>query len=177
MLYRINMIKYKVGSVALGLNNTKDIDYVVISNKTQKISVMNNDGIYEDLWCFTLEDLYKNLQFKSCDIFTLLSNYEYDIEIIDSSFPIKYHILNYKEQLIKLLKEIVNNKSFNFDKRITQGNKCCSKMIYHIAYNLFILENNSPIITDEQKAIIQKIHDRLMPIEYIDELTEKINNL
>ena len=171
------MIKYKVGSVALGLNNTKDIDYVVISNKTQKISVMNNEGIYEDLWCFTLEDLYKNLQFKSRDIFTLLSNYEYDIEIIDSSFPIEYHILDYKEQLIKLLKEIVNNKSFNFDKRITQGNKCCCKIIYHIAYNLFILENNSPIITEEQKSIIQDIHDLKKPIEYLDVLEHRINNL
>ena len=171
------MIKYKVGSVALGLNNTKDIDYVVISNKKQKISVVNNDGIYEDLWYFRLEDLYRNLQFKSRNIFTLLSNYEYDIEIIGSSFPIKYHILDYKEQLIKLLKEIVNNKSFNFDKRITQGNNCCCKIIYHITYNLFILENNSPIITDEQKEIIQKIHDRLMTIDYLDELEHRIYNL
>ena len=66
---------------------------------------------------------------------------------------------------------------FNFNKRITTNNGHCSKIIYHIAYNLFILENNSPIITDTQKAIIQRIHDRLMPVEYIDELEKRINNM
>ena len=36
--------------------------------------------------------------------------------------------------------------------------------------NIFILKNNSPIITVEQKAVIQKIHDCQMPIDYLDEL-------
>jgi hypothetical protein len=55
--------------------------------------------------------------------------------------------------------------------------KNCSKLIYHFAYNLFILQNNSVYLTPEQKEIIQKIHDCQMPIEYLDELERMLNEL
>ena len=64
-------------------------------------------------------------------------------------------------------------KKYKFDKEKYSQNNCCDKKIYHIAYNMFILQNNSPILTNEQKEIVQKIHDKEMPIEYLDEM-EKI---
>lgn len=165
------MEKYLIGSKLLGLSN-KDTDYIVITNENKKVS---ENG--EDIFCLTKEQLLKNLNFNVKNSFVLTGNYQYDRAIIGSEFPIEYHILEHKKDLIELLKRIVNKRLCNFNKRITQGNKCCCKMIYHIAYNLFILENNSPIITQEQKAIIQDIHDIKMPIEYLDELEKRILNL
>lgn len=46
------------------------------------------------------------------------------------------------------------------------------KNIYHIAYNLFILLNNSVTLTEEQMNIVQKIHDCEMPIQYLQELRQ-----
>ena len=65
----------------------------------------------------------------------------------------------------------------NFNPIIIVNKNCCSKLVYHIAYNLFIVQNNSPIITEEQKAIVQKLHDGEMPISYIDKLRAMIKAL
>lgn len=125
----------------------------------------------------TLENVKKTLEFKGNDDRKLF-NYQLD-KSINKEFGefLPYTLLDYKNELISYLKDIVKCKRFNFDKRVTSNKGHCTKIIYHIAYNLFILENNSPIITDEQKEIIQKIHDRLMPIEYLDELEKRILRL
>lgn len=168
------MRKFLIGSSVLGLTNIKDTDYLYIydDNETQ---VKIDDG--QDNRYRTKQYQIDMLEFKNDDGRKLF-NYQCD-KTINKEFGefIPYNILDYRNELTRFLKEIVKKKTFNFNKRITQGDKCCCKMIYHIAYNLFILENNSPIITDEQKEIIQKIHDKLMPIEYIDELGRRINHL
>lgn len=125
----------------------------------------------------TLENVKKTLEFKGNDGRKLF-NYQLD-KSINKEFGefLPYTLLDYRNELVTYLKDIVKYKRFNFDKRVTSNKGHCTKIIYHIAYNLFILENNSPIITDEQKEIIQKIHDRLMPIEYLDELEKRILRL
>lgn len=168
------MDKYLVGSYLLGLSNQRDTDYVVIGEKPKDISLLNAD---EDLK-FIKEDVLKSILRFENNKFQWIYNYQYD-QTINPSFATyySYNILDYKDKLKERLKNVVKNKSYNFNKIITQGDRCCSKIIYHIAYNTFIIENNNPIITSEQKAIIQDIHDLKKPIAYLDELAAKINAL
>lgn len=162
--------KYLIGSKVLGLKNARDIDYVTIDNKViyKKVFEKDYDVIY-----ISKEYLTNSFAFKSKDWFCLLSNYQYDKNIIQKDFPIKYSILDYRNELITFLKYVVKNKLFNFNKKITINRKYCSKLIYHIAYNTFILQNNSTKLTIEQINKVQLLHDCKMPISYIDEL-EKI---
>ena len=167
------MNKFLVGSCLLGLANVKDTDYMVIEDERKFAEF--KDGI--DYRYRTLENVKETLAFKGNDDRKLF-NYQLD-KTINKEFGeiLPYNLLDYKSELISYLKDIVKYKRFNFDKRVTSNNGHCTKIIYHIAYNLFIVENNSPIITAKQKAIIQKIHDRLMPIDYLDTLKEKIDKL
>lgn len=166
------MKKYLVGSNLLGLSKTRDVDYLIIGTKP-------SDYIYneEDIRFREENELLGCMKFEN-NSFGWIYNYQLDRQI-NSDFALyySYNLLDYRTQLINKLKKVVNKKLFNFNKIITQGNNCCCKVIYHIAYNLFILENNSPIITEEQKAIIQDIHDIKMPIEYLDELATRILSL
>lgn len=162
------MKKYKIGSRILHLDNCKDIDYIVLSDEFPDYTRKKIDG--EDILYLHQDTLSSRLTFKKYDLYNTLFNYQYDRDIIGQEFPIEYHILDYRQELIKYLKDVVKRKLFNFNKQITLNKLYCSKRIYHIAYNIFILQNNSPIITEEQKAIVQQIHDGLMPIEYLDVL-------
>lgn len=166
--------KYLVGAKALGILNSKDTDYVQIDNQLEYKQVFENGC---DIFKKSTNYLITSLKFKSNDEFSMLSNYQYDQTIIGNDFPIKYSILDYKNELKEFLKLIVKNKMFNFDKRITINHKYCSKLIYHIAYNVFILQNNSTKLTNEQQEKIQLIHDCKMPIHYIDELEQMIGGL
>jgi hypothetical protein len=159
-----------LGSKLLGLSNNKDTDYITINDETKP------NGEKVDFGIRKLEWIENRLNFSIIDIYTLY-NYQLDQSILKQDFPIKYNILDYRSELIDMLKKIVRENMFNFHKGIQAEGGNCSKMIYHIAYNVFIVQNNSPIITAEQKAIVQKIHDRQMPIDYLDTLAEMINNL
>ena len=168
---------YLIGSKLLGLNNCHDIDVMTISNEYEyKREKKDNMEIFHR----SEDNLLKFMRFQE-DVFRysslLLSNYQYDQNIIGQSFPIKYNILDYKKELIDTLETIINHKLENFNPRITFNEKCCSKAIYHIAYNIFILQNNDPIINKKQKEIIQKIHDYEMPIEYLEELKQIFNEI
>lgn len=164
-------MKYKIGSSGLGLKNCKDKDRVVITTECDYKKVLTDD---EEIMYISKACLEKNLYFNSDSRYEIY-NYQYDRSIIGNDFPIEYHILDYRNELIELLNTIVKQGLMNFNKLITCNNGNCSKLVYHIAYNIFILWNNSPIITEEQKVIIQKIHDCEMPIEYIDVLKEMLD--
>ena len=146
------MEKFLVGSSLLGLTNIKDTDYLIVSENESGTNGQN--GI--DYRYRTMTNIKETLKFKNNDGRKLF-NYQLD-KAINKEFGkfIPYNILDYRNELTTFLKEVVSKKLFNFNRRITINKGHCSKMIYHIAYNLFILENNSPIITDEQKEIIQK---------------------
>ena len=163
------MEKYLVGSSLLGLSKARDLDYLIIGTKPSDYTYNEEDIRFREK-----NELLGCMKFEN-NSFGWIYNYQLDRQI-NNAFALyySYNLLDYRAQLINRLKKVVNKKLFNFNKIITQGNKCCCKIIYHIAYNLFILENNSPIITEEQKVIIQKIHDLKMPIEYLDELEKRI---
>lgn len=169
------MNKYKVGSNLLHLENCKDIDYIVLTNEYGNYARRYVDG--EDLIYMAQEFLNSLLTYQRKNKRLLIHNYQYDKDIIGQNFPIEYHLLDYRKELINYLKDIVKNKMFNFNKRIRVNKLYCSKCIYHIAYNIFILQNNSPIITEKQKAIVQKIHDGLMPIGYLDVLEHMLYDI
>lgn len=171
-------MKYLTGSKMLGLTNNKDTDYICF------VDIDGNENTEDktiDYIKTTMDRLQKTLHFERTGGDSIyrnqIYNYQYDEFFMGKDFPINYHILDYREEYIRLLKDIVKNEDFNFTKSAIFNNGICSKIIYHIAYGVFILENNSPEITPEQKAIVQKIHDRQMPIAYLDVLEEKIRNL
>ena len=147
-------MKYLVGSKMLGLKNTKDTDYVIISEDYEYKRIYSNG---EDILYRSKENIITSMLFnRDINKFagSLILNYQYDADIIGQDFPIEYHLLDHKEELINLLKVIVKNKLLNVNKRVSIKGGKCSKTLYHIAYNVFILQNNSPIITEEQKQII-----------------------
>lgn len=167
-------MKYLIGSKLLGLTNEKDKDYVIISTEYEHKKIKENE---EDILYSSKEHLLKRFFFEDYQTkpFFYVVNYQFDKSIIGQDFPIEYNLLDYKDKLIEFLKWIVINKRVGFlHDRI--NNEFCLKMTYHVAYNVFILLNNNPIINDNQKAIIQKIHDGQMPIDYLNELEEIILN-
>ena len=147
---------------------------IIIDNKTDC-----NFFIVIFFYLIYISQDYLNLllTFKNTKSKLLIYNYQYDRELIGNEFPIEYHILDYKDELIEFLMFVVKQKLFNFNKRIKCNGNYCSRLIYHIAYNVFILQNNSPILTEEQLKIVQQIHDYQMPIEYVDTLTSMIYTL
>lgn len=171
------MEKYLIGSSLLGLKNARDIDYIVFTDTTPMRArtaeeVENKINYhYRDR-----EQFEKNLRFEFED-YTSISNYQFDKSFVGDNFPIDYKILDYKDKIIELLKHISRKNECYLTKHLYQGNKCCAKRVYHIAYNVFIIMNNSTKLTDEQMSIVQKIHDIEMPIDYIDTLRELIDNL
>jgi ferredoxin-fold anticodon binding domain-containing protein len=165
---------YLVGSKELGLKNCKDTDKIIITKSgTYRKEVKENTEIAY-ISESTLDKLMRFKLWKSQFAYLMMFAYQLDYEIIGKDFPYEYHIIDYRKELIEYLNYIIKNELFNFNKRVTINKNCCSKYIYHIAYNAFILRNNSSIITKKQKKIIQRIHDGKMPIEFLDKLKQII---
>lgn len=173
-------IKYLIGSHLLGLQNNHDTDYLVIINDEDDIySRRCVDG--EDIVYCTKTNIDNRMNFRyTIDDRTAsyyIINYQLDKDIIGQEFPLSYSILDRRNDYVKLLNFIVDNKACNFTREVDFNNGHTAKNIYHIAYLVFILENNSTKLTEEQKVIVQKIHDKQMPREYLDELEAKIRKL
>lgn len=173
-------MEYNIGSTLLGLSNARDKDKLVITKEVTYKRVIENGKDIVYISPTHLEGLLKFENAEGKRERLMLYNYQLDEAIIGQGFPYKYHILDYRMELLELLTRTILEGKMNFNKRVMTENGCCCKAIYHIAYNIFILQNNSPYITREQKAIIQQIHDLNMPIDYLDELLnilmEVLNN-
>lgn len=167
---------YLIGSKLLNIKNTKDIDYIEIIDGENIYRKENKDGV--DIFYSTLDLINKHLNFESEDSYNLafqMFNYQYDTNLRAyfgyNDLPFKYNILDYKKELEAFLQHIKDNKLFNYNTEIVGKNNHISKQIFHIAYNKFILENNSTILTPKQQEIIQRIHDKDMTW---DEYIEKV---
>lgn len=175
-------MKYIIGSTLLGLNtSTSDKDVLNISNDSSYTLLYNNGIDYHNR---SVENIKYYMTFPNeNDLIIQLYNYQLDIDIIKQDFPIIYHILDYKEKLKRLLNLFIIQEFSVFGKvskgvySRTMNRYVLPKIFYHIAYNLFILENNSVKLTDEQLKIVQKIHDKEMPVDYGEELKQRILNL
>lgn len=173
--------KYLIGSHLLNLNNNHDVDYLQIVESDDATLYKREFIDSEDVVSRSIANMDRQMNFafpidrKTVSYYVI--NYQLDKSIIGQEFPYKYRILDKREKYVELLNYIVDNKIMNFDKEININDWHCSKILYHVAYLTFILENNSTTLTAEQKEIVQKIHDRKMPIVYLDELEEIIRNL
>lgn len=175
------LIKYLIGSKLLELINNHDTDYLLVveseDSSLYKREYVNGEDVVTRSTANIERQMNFELPFSVRTIGWYIINYQLDFDIIKQDFPFVYHILDKRAKYIEMLNWIVDNKALNFNKELNINNWHCSKMLYHVAYLTSILENNSVVITDEQKAIVQKIHDRQMPIAYLDVLEEKIRNL
>lgn len=166
------MKKYLVGSKLLGLQNAHDTDILLLDEEEEE---------RVDIHYCTKSFLFKRMNFElpieKPYINAYLHNYQLDADIIGQNFPYEYHILDQKDKYIELLTYLVDNKLMGFGRGEKYNCGQLLKSIYHVAYIAFIMQNNSTELTEEQKAIIQKIHDNQMPQEYLDELVEIISNL
>ena len=136
-------MEYIVGSKCLGLENVRDIDVIVF---TEDIEYKKETKDGKDIVYTTIEKYNTILNFEDPTgyrRFLMMTNYQKDRQIIGKDFPIEYNILDHKEELIALIVESILQSEFNFNKRVTVNGGMCSKQIYHIAYNIFILKNNS----------------------------------
>ena len=175
------MKKYLIGSSLLGLSNNKDEDYVIIDNSIDnKYGSIHEykDGVdYFYKTAQRLDDIFNfRVDYKK-DLYPFVVAYQYDKDIIKQDFPLEYHILDNREKWKEFLIYIAVGEKMNFTKKVKFTNGCISKLIYHIAYLTYILKNNSTTLTTEQKQKIQKIHDKQMPLEFLDELKADIMNL
>lgn len=162
------MLKIPIGSSVTKLKNCKDIDYLVVDAIDKLEYEEGADYIYMS------SSRLKSLLSFEIDSYLLLFNYEYDNyfnNILD------YNLLDYRDKLIEVLKNYVLFHDCTKCCYVKDNKKFLIKIYYHIAYNLFILENNSVKLTDEQLEIVQKIHDKEMPVEYGEELKQRILNL
>lgn len=166
--------KYLVGSKLLGLSNAKDTDYVVLVKKNGVYKRVIEDGA--DV-LYISEEYVKQIMSFTFNSYTYSINaFNYDANIIGQDFPIEYHILDYKKELKALLQYIAKNNLFNFNDKISVDGSM-SPNLYRVYYNYCILENNSVFLTAIQKENVQKIHDKEMPISFLNELKEKILKL
>lgn len=175
------MEKYLIGSCLLGLRDPKDADYVVLTEGDNADSCVHKYENGEDCFYKTKANLdsYMNFErkFTHETVPTYIVSYQYDAEIIGQDFPVKYNVSAQRSKYVELLKWIVANKALNFDKSvlacINDGTKL-TKNLYHVAYLLFILQNNTVALTNKQKQTVQQIHDGAMPVDYLDELERAI---
>lgn len=174
-------IKFKIGS-SLILQNCRDNDYLVIAEKLpSKEEYLSNKQEGIEYHYYTKEMILDEIGFKKpfnrTTILPYLWSYQLDENIIKQGFPFKHSVIRSRNNYISLLNYLIDSHWFDRKRSPMLNNGNCSKIIYHIAYIVFILENNSTILTDEQKAIVQQIHDKQMPQSYLDTLQEKIKNL
>lgn len=175
--------EYLVGSKLLNLENATDLDYFVFDESKDDFILTTDANTHIDYFYsssnvlnkyFNFEEDYKT-SLHAVRIYSIL--YQYDIDIIGQEFPITFHVLTHKTEYIEYLKYLANNNLsiFNVVCRNRKTNfVSCHKNTYHIAYLTYILKNNSTTLTIEQKQKIQTIHDKQMPLSYLDELKAEI---
>lgn len=170
------MDEYIVGGVELGFTNNKDLDILrVIDSNEVKIIRGHDDkkdiftwttALYNKVTTFSLStddelQLYKYLY---------LVLYQIDYRLIDKKFPYKFDILEHKDKILCLIGEAFNSGAEGATKKLTTEDKCCLKSLYHIAWNLFSIEEGTTDLNQEHRKICEKIHDQKMPISYVDDL-------
>ena len=166
----MNVENIQVGSTILGLDNCRDTDILLIDSPRR--GSWFKDGI--NFHPVDNERLKAEMAFDTDRYWDQFYAYMLDSDINPNNLD--YNVFDYKDKLFSCI------KNFNFDKLHIvpfdyRPNGVMSKRLYHIAYNAFMLQNDSKILLPEQKVIVQKIHDHEMPLTYERELENLIKNL
>ena len=157
-----------VGSSILGLENVRDRDILVLDSE-REYSWFDLDK--NNFHPVSYERLKNEMAFMPNRYWDGFYAYMLDSDINPNELD--YNVFEHKDDMRKMLKE------FNFERRgmvipekYAPKIEFLDKKYYHLAYNLFLLQNGSKELSQEQKDIIQKIHDREMPLSYKDILAE-----
>lgn len=164
-----------VGSQALKLSSPRDTDYLIFENREgQRKSWFEENNNFHSI---DAKDFKKIMNFdKDMRIWNKLYNYVIDRDINPNELD--YNVFNYKDEIRDSLKWLVTNHSIVFKPYINLNNNgTWRKTNYHILYNLYLLLNDSKELTEEQKAVIQKIHDKEMPATFGEEVEKMILDL
>lgn len=169
---------FLVGSRLLRMDNCGDTDYCYFS----KIRLPKEYKVHKiPMVAKLMQNFPKYLKYRNAKGSTStmsVSNYYYQYSKCfhpEEDWPITWDIRDYKEDWIKMLKNHINS-----EEAITQyikGKTFIDKKFYNIAYQYFMIRDNTVYLEGESKQIVQKIHDRQMPISYFYEMRELINAL
>ncbi|MCM1042778.1 MAG: hypothetical protein NC350_01015 [Corallococcus sp.] len=178
------MNKFITGSCLLGLSNAQDADYVILCDGDSKDYFVHKYENGADCFYKTKANLdsYMNFErpFTHRNAEHYVTTYQYDCNLVSQGFPYRYSVLEKRAQYVRLLRWIVQNKALNFDEQVLANiddGTTLTKGLYHVAYLTFILANNSVTLTAEQKDAVQRIHDKQMPVSYLQLLRSQIDAL
>lgn len=90
----------------------------------------------------------------------------------------QYDFLQYKERAVKAVLKYGQENFFNpHVKTVINGTRYCGKQLAWAYMVFFAIQNNSAKFTSEQKAILQKCHDRILPYENAVQLQENLQQM
>ena len=173
---------FEIGFDFIFQGHGRDKDYLLVNKdeetRVYKRYIQEGNDILEvslkELKDWTRFDKDWLMRQKLFESYQALYLYQLDAEFRKqrgSYFPIEINILQHKEDILNLLREIEKKKKFNFNRKITIDGNYVPKTLYSIAINKFFIANNSMILTKEQEDIILKIHDIKMTWEeYIEKV-------
>lgn len=165
--------KYLIGSQFLKLQNCKDTDYLLTGEQLSTVSLQKNESYLPIDFFQWYVDFLKGDEEKTTDSFVFFTLYQFS-QGWRPDFPVKFEMLDFKKKWIKLLQHFVNSEEAT--KRMLTGGKA-TKVFYHIAYQYYILKENTYQISEEGLSLVQHIHDFGMEEKDFFELKNMVNSL
>ena len=166
--------KYLFGSKMLKMNNCRDEDWLTFTSdnaRTARENGYKSIPFYKRIVkCFTEGKNVKADPFNAMFLYQLSAPF-----ISDPNYPFNdFNIFEHKEVWIAWLKAFVN--SSNNETWATKKD-ILPKQFYHVLYQYYMITEDVHWISDEAKAVVQKIHDYEMPSSYFYDLRNLINSL
>ena len=170
--------QFLFGSRLLKLDNCRDYDYVHFDTD-EVVRIEGEHHINHN--SYHVESVFRNIRDSKTKLLSnnfIIINYFYQFSKCfhpEPDYPLQCDIRNIKEGWITLLKRHINDSEA--EKRYTENTDILRKNFYHIAYQYFMIVDNAIYLEGEHKQIVQKIHDKEMPVAYFQELKQLINAL
>lgn len=165
-------MEYKIlyGSKMLKLKNPRDEDLIVLQYKDptgKHLDVLLTNEIIQS---FIQGKSYVNDHPRACRLYQNSCDFHEE-----EDYPFEYfNILFHKRPWISFLKANINSPE---QEQYIGTKQILPKRYYHILYQYYMIKENTHWISEEGRAIVQKIHDLEMPSSYFYELRDLINSL
>lgn len=171
------MLSYVVGSSLLNLKNCHDVDRIYFADSpVPTLPTQTGDYFCKNLDFIKLilaksdhpEKFAKDFNRPVCGHFFQYSRGFHP----EPEYPIEWDIMEHKQGWKQILKNHITHEEA--EEYYILENGICRKTLYNIAYQYYMLLDDTIWVTGEHLDIVQKIHDRQMPAEYFYELREQI---
>ena len=166
--------KYLYGSKMLKLSNNRDDDWLVFDDVSAKVAreagCMSIPLYRAMLEHFIRGNRIKPDYYNGCYLYQLSAGFRDDPEYLFKDF----NISEYKEVWKQWLKAYANAEK---TEAWAIKSDILPKQFYHLLYQYYMIVEDTHWISDNAKAVVQKIHDLEMPSSYFYELRDLINNL